>query len=94
MFRFRSWMRKIVGSNPGEGNHLSFVVSNRMEEFDGICDSRLKDRQTGLEVGAYKVPLVPKLSKQTNIQTDRETERTGGALGALRTHFSSILEAF
>ena len=23
----RSWMRKVVGSNLGEGNHLSFVVS-------------------------------------------------------------------
>ena len=39
----RSWMRKVVGSNPGEGNRLSFVVSkDRMKGSNGRieCDLR------------------------------------------------------
>ena len=42
----RSWMRKFVGSNPGEENRLSFVVlKNRMKEFDGICDTSRNKRR-------------------------------------------------
>ena len=42
----RSWMRKVVGSNPGEGNRLSFVVSkDRMKGSNAICGLQFFEEQ-------------------------------------------------
>ena len=50
--QLKLWMRKVVGSNPGEGYYIVFLLGcwriewkDRMEEFNGICDLRFFEEQ-------------------------------------------------